>query len=83
MLTAFRHAANSIGIEAGVIAHHIHQSETEASVCGDHYYLELIREAELRLKRLRSIALRVTTASDHNMSDPQAMAELKEALSHD
>lgn len=52
MLTAFRHAANSIGVEAGVVASHVHPSEIEASVIGDTYYLELISEAELRLKKL-------------------------------
>jgi hypothetical protein len=52
MLTAFRHAANSIGIEAGVIVSHVPHADAQASITGDHYFLELISQAELRFRRL-------------------------------
>ncbi len=52
MLTAFRHAANSIGVETGVIDSHIHHDEAVKSVTGDAYFLELIKEAEIRFNRL-------------------------------
>ncbi len=93
MLTAFRHAANSIGVEAGVVASHVHPSEIEASVIGDTYYLELISEAELRLKklsiryeRLRAAAIPVVHIYDEDSGiapDMQCMRSLKEALTDD
>jgi hypothetical protein len=52
MLTAFRHAANSLAIEAGVIVSHVPHPDAQASVTGDHYFLELISGAELRFRKL-------------------------------
>lgn len=50
MLTAFRHASNSIGKAAKITKDHVAHDVAEASVCGDAYYLELIRGAEQRLE---------------------------------
>ena len=91
MLTAFRHAANAIGVEAGVIAHHISHSESEASVCGDHYFLELISEAELRFRklsvryeRLRAAAIGVQdNCGDGGRESQQALGQLNKALTND
>jgi hypothetical protein len=52
MITAFRHAANSIGVEAGITKDHVSHDVAVASVCGDHLYIEMISEAEERFKRL-------------------------------
>ena len=49
MLVAFRHAANRIGVEAGITKDHVSHDEAAASVCGDNYYLDLIRGAEQRM----------------------------------
>jgi hypothetical protein len=49
MLTAFRHAANSLALEAGITKDHVSHDEAAASVCGDAYYLDLIRGAEQRM----------------------------------
>jgi hypothetical protein len=50
MLTAFRHAANSIGVEAGITKDHVSHKVAVASVCEkDGYYLDLIRGAEQRM----------------------------------
>jgi hypothetical protein len=54
MMVAFRHAANSIGKAADITKDHIAHDEAEASVCGDAYYLALIRGAE-ELIKLQSI----------------------------
>jgi hypothetical protein len=51
MLTAFKHAANSIGKAAGITKDHVGHGEIAESVCGDVFYLELISEAEERFKR--------------------------------
>jgi hypothetical protein len=51
MMVAFRHAANSIGVEAGITKSHIDHDEAAQSVCGDHLYIEMISEAEERFKR--------------------------------
>jgi hypothetical protein len=56
MLTAFRHAGNSIGIATGTIISHVAHDEAAKSVTGDHYFLELIAESELRYKRLKAAA---------------------------
>lgn len=48
ILTAFRHAANSIGVEAGIVMNH----KDHGGLSGDHYFLELIAEAELRFRKL-------------------------------
>jgi sulfur relay (sulfurtransferase) complex TusBCD TusD component (DsrE family) len=62
MLTAFRHAANDLGIEAGVVASH----KAHGGLSGDHYFLELIsasqqgmRRLSVRYERLRAAALPV------------------------
>jgi hypothetical protein len=52
MITAFRHAANSLAIEAGITQSHVDHDEAAQSVCGDHLYIEMISEAEERFKRL-------------------------------
>lgn len=52
MLTAFRHAANSIAIEAGVIGSHVPHDQAAKSVLQDVYFLQLIAEAELRFRTL-------------------------------
>jgi hypothetical protein len=49
MLTAFKHAANSIGEATGVTTVHVDHEEAAQSVCGDAYYLDLIRGAEQRM----------------------------------
>lgn len=54
MLVAFRHASNSIGKAAEITKDHIAHDDAEASVCGDAYYLALIRGAE-ELIELQSI----------------------------
>ncbi len=51
-LGAYRDAVNDLGVEAGVIACHISTSQAARSVAGDGLYLEVIREATLRIKRL-------------------------------
>jgi hypothetical protein len=51
MLTAFKHAANSIGKATGVVRKHVDHNEAAQSVCGDHLYIEMISEAEERFKR--------------------------------
>jgi hypothetical protein len=56
MLTAFRHASNSIGIATGVTDKHTDHDEAAKSVTGDHYFLELIAESEMRYKRLKAAA---------------------------
>ena len=58
---AFRDAANSIAIEAGVIMEAVRHDEIAGSVTGELYYVELIREAELRLKRLKAAATALAT----------------------
>jgi hypothetical protein len=89
-VTAFRHAANSLALEAGIIPAHIDHDEAAKSVCGDHLYLELIAEAELRLKRLstgyerlRAAAFKITEAQDSLSATRDAMAELLEVLEND
>jgi len=52
MLKDFRDASNSIGVETGTIASHIHHDEVLKSITGDAYFLELIKESELRFNRL-------------------------------
>ncbi len=88
MLDAFRHAANSIGVEAGVHATH----KPHGGMSGDHYFLELISEAELRFRklsvkyeRLRAAAIGVSDTGDNVTASQKliAMAELKEALNDD
>jgi flagellar capping protein FliD len=50
MMTAFRHAANSLALEAGITKDHVSHEVAEASVCQkDGYYLDLIRGAEQRM----------------------------------
>jgi len=56
MLTAFRHAANSLGKATGVIVSHVDHDEAAKSVAGDHYSLELLAESELRYTRLKAAA---------------------------
>jgi hypothetical protein len=75
MLTAFRHAANSIGVEAGITKDHVGHGEIAESVCGDVYYLELISEAEERFKRLsvkyeklRAVAVPVLSDMEYLLS---------------
>jgi hypothetical protein len=94
MLTAFRHAANSLGIEAGVIVSHVPHADAQASITGDHYFLELISEAELRFRklsvryeRLRAAAIWYQRCFTSAIVDPEfsddseiAAGELKEAL---
>jgi hypothetical protein len=89
MLTAFRHAANSIGVEAGITKDHVGHGEIAESVCGDVYYLELISEAEERFKQLsvkyeqlRAAAVRVEGVYSNNSLQPRSMDALQEALSN-
>lgn len=56
ILTAFRHASNSIGLATNVASDHVDHDEAAKSVAGDHYFLELIAESELRYKRLKAAA---------------------------
>lgn len=49
MLTAFRHAANSLGIEAGVICSH----KAHGGLLGDHYFLELISASQQAMRHSR------------------------------
>lgn len=86
MLTAFRHAANSLAIEAGVIASHVEHSEVEKSILQDVYFLQLIAEAELRLKslsvryeRLRAAAFNVCESRNQEQTEDYIEA-LREAL---
>jgi hypothetical protein len=69
MLTAFRHAANSIGVEAGITKDHVGHGEIAESVCGDVYYLELISEAEERFKRLSEQYEKLRSAAVPVLSD--------------
>jgi hypothetical protein len=89
MLTAFRHAANSLGIEAGVIVSHVPHADAQASITGDHYFLELISEAELRFRklsvrfeRLRAAAVPATQVDIYGgfKEDAEALDALQDAL---
>jgi hypothetical protein len=88
MLTAFRHAANSIGVEAGITKDHVGHGEIAESVCGDVFYLELISEAEERFKRLSVKYERLRAAAMPVLGDWRLGAEdgkfdeLMEALSN-
>jgi hypothetical protein len=93
MLTAFRHAANSIGVEAGITKDHVGHGEIAESVCGDVFYLELISEAEERFKRLSAKYEKLRAASTRTVDEYGKMPVdlfkmgpirgLKEALSND
>jgi hypothetical protein len=92
MMTAFRHAANSIGVEAGITKDHINHGKATASVCGDNYYLDLIRGAEQSLERisvkyekLRAAAWPVTGVDDSGFDnhDYVVMDDLQEVLKDD
>lgn len=90
MLTAFRHAANSLAVEAGVIAQHIEHDDAAKSVLQDVYFLQLIAEAELRLKRvttgyerLRAASAKVAQAQGSLSATRDALAELVEVLADD
>ena len=54
---ALQDAANSLAIEAGVINQAVSSDEIAGSVTGELYYVELIRESELRLKALKAAAM--------------------------
>lgn len=82
MLTAFRHAANSLALEAGVIASH----KDHGGILGDHYFLELIAESELRIKRLsikyeRLRAAAITAMDLPSCSSKECVILLNEGLS--
>jgi hypothetical protein len=88
MLAAFRHAANSIGVEAGITQSHVDHDEAAQSVCGDHLYIEMVSEAEERFKRLsvkyeqlRVAAVLVLEEFD-SVGYSDGWDELKEALSN-
>lgn len=93
MLTAFRHAANGIGVEAGVIGARVSHVVAQTSVCRDAYFLELIAEAELRFKRLsiryeklRAAAIPVVDEYDENLDnlgDLRLYKTLREVLKND
>jgi hypothetical protein len=90
MLTAFRHAANSIGVEAGITKDHVGHGEIAASVCGDAYYLDLIRGAEHRLEqlsvkyeRLRAAGAQILQAHYRSEVDCNAMSDMDEVLKGD
>jgi hypothetical protein len=68
MMTAFRHAANSIGLATGVIAQHVDHDEAAKSVAGDHYFLEQIAESELRYKRLEADYAEIQQIRDVELS---------------
>jgi hypothetical protein len=77
MMTAFRHAANSIGLATGVVAQHVDHDEAAKSVTGDHYFLEQIAESELRYKRLEAVAATVVTECEW------AVISVEEELGHE
>lgn len=52
ILELYRQASSDLGIEAGVIASHLTADDAAKSAVGDLVYIEVIREAELRLKRV-------------------------------
>ncbi len=88
-LTAFHHAANSLALEAGVIGSHVAHGDP---VTQSGYFLQLIADAELRLKRvlvgyekLRAAAIPVLDVDDRGFgsSDFAALEGLQEALDHD
>jgi hypothetical protein len=79
MMTAFRHAANSIGVEAGITKDHVGHGEIAESVCGDVYYLELISEAEERFKRLSVKYERLRAAAVPVLSDYKDHIDMMES----
>jgi len=89
MLTAFRHAANSLALEAGVIAAHVDHDEVAASVLQDIYFLQVMAESELRLRtlstryeKLRAAAIPALDALDASTEGDARTAcpTLREAL---
>jgi hypothetical protein len=88
MMTAFRHAANSIGVEAGFTQSHVDHDEAAQSVCGDHLYIEMISEAEERFKRLSVKYEKLRAAASCVLEEFDSVGysdgwdELKEALSN-
>jgi hypothetical protein len=80
MLTAFRHASNSIGIATGTIISHVAHDEAAKSVTGDHYFLELIAESELRYKRLKAAAEDVVESRNSVIRSVESIAKLWELL---
>ncbi len=91
-LGAYRDAVNELGVEAGVIACHISTSQAARSVAGDGLYLEVIREAQLRIKRLsvgyerlRAAAAPAVDVDPYMFSseDYRTMGALRDALADD
>jgi hypothetical protein len=85
MITAFRHAANSLGKTTGVIVSHVEHDEAAKSVTGDHYFLELLAESELRYNRLKAAAESVLLDHEYppasgEVQGSAAIQHLKEAL---
>ena len=80
MITAFRHAANSLGKATGVIISHVEHDEAAKSVTGDHYFLELLAESELRYKRLKAAADAVIDSRNSLTRSIGSINALKEAL---
>ena len=90
MLTAFRHAANSLALEAGVIPAHVAHNETVKSVLQDVYFLQQLAEVELRFRtvstgyeRLRAAALGVVDHVDEHGRGDGADLSGKHALGRD
>jgi flagellar capping protein FliD len=91
MITAFRHAANSLALEAGITKDHVSHEVAEASVCQkDGYYLDLIRGAEHRLERLsvkyerlRAAGVQILQAHYRSEVDWNAMRDMDEVLKDD
>lgn len=87
MLTAFRHAANSLALEAGIIVSHVPHDEAGKSVIGDIYFLQLLAESELRMRTLSTgyekLRAAVSRVASGEITGPSAVRYLTEALDND
>jgi hypothetical protein len=79
-LAALEQAANNMAIEAGIIPHQVDACQ---SVCGPMYQVELLRESELRFRRLSvkyekllSAGVRAVEASGSVSASADAMENL-------
>ena len=83
MLKAFRDASNSIGVETGTIASHIEHDEAVKSITGDAYFLELIKESEVRFNRLSLQHEKLRAASSTALDQLNAELDRLQELGQD